>query len=352
MHRIPSEFSSKTVAVLPITRLVFEGPFRVGSYFFFPPDEFDVRLLNPIPPLNLEDHRVDGMTVQLEGSGLRKAKSAIAGLSIEVLHANPLLVFESNIDWSHFDDLSHDDDVEIVKRLSSEAEKVLDVIRFFCCRFDLPDTLPGLVGSWEGSGQFLGALIYNPHKNESHLLSGSAVECSIIVKGIGLQIDGPPPIGPPDPKLGEVSAITAHALSLFSDVMNASNETTKYVRAMTLLEFLGSPDEFRTWRKLKGELICHFAKDKIDYLRLTERFKELTSKQDDNDPETGLRTLIVHHGKFLHELVPDRKKRKQLFMELQRYAERVLKDMLSHGSSTWESFSENRKELRRRLGVA
>ena len=101
-----------------------------------------------------------------------------------------------------------------------------------------------------------------------------------------------------------------------------------------------------------SEIICHFAKDKADYLRLVERFKELTSKEDDNDLQTGLRTLIVHHGKFLYELMPDRNKRKQMFNELQRYSECVLKDMLSHGASSWEAFSAYRHTLKAKLGVA
>ena len=351
MIRVPEEFSQKTVVVLPITRLVFESPFRVGPYYFFPPGDFDVLAMNPVKPIDLEDYRVDSQTIQLEGQALRKAKSLIAGLSIEDLEASSLVVFTADIDWSSFAELDHDGDIEIIKALSSQAERALDVLRFCYCRFDLPDTLPGLVGSWENSGQFLGALLYDPSKNESHLVAGGAVESTIVIKGIGLQVDRQPSLAPPNPQHGELYAIAAHALTLFSDVMNASNETTKYVRAMTLLEFLGSPDEYKTWKKLKGDLICHFARDRSDYLRLVERFKELTSKQEDNDPQTGLRTLIVHQGRFLHQLVPDGKERVRLFKELQRYASRVLEDMLSQGSSSWQSFSEHRKELKATLGI-
>ena len=133
--------------------------------------------------------------------------------------------------------------------------------------------------------------------------------------------------------------------------MNAPNETIKYVRAMTLFEFLGSPDKYRSWADLKSDIICHIAKNKADYLQLVERFKELTSKQENNGPQSGYRTLIVHQGKFLHELLPDSKKRKLLFKEIQGYAEAVLKDMLVNGTLTWEAFSEHRAELKTGLGV-
>jgi hypothetical protein len=108
MNRIPNEFSQQTVAVLPITRLLFDTPFRVGPYYFFPPGEFDVQSMNPISSINLEDHRIDSETIRLEGNSLRMAKSAIAGLSIDILESNPLVVFTTNIDWGSFDSLDHD----------------------------------------------------------------------------------------------------------------------------------------------------------------------------------------------------------------------------------------------------
>ncbi|MDP2787697.1 MAG: hypothetical protein Q8O79_06440 [Pseudomonadota bacterium] len=352
MFRLPQAFANKTVAILPITRLVFDLPFKIGSYYFFPAGEFDVLALNPIPPLSLDDCRVDSELIKLEGKNLRRAKSAIAGLSIEVLESNPLIVFTTDIDWATFGELDHDGDIEIIQSLSSKAEKALNVIRFSCCRFDLPDTLPGLAGSWDGSGQFLGALIYNSSRYASHLISGGAVESTVIVKGLGLQVDGFLQVELPNPESGELFAIASHALLLFSDVMYASNETTKFVRAMTLLEFLGSPDKYKTWKELKSEIICHFAKDKTDYYRLIERFKELTSKKNDNDIQSGLRTLIVHQGKFLHELIPDPRARKQLFKEIQGYAKSVIQDMLFHGESSWGSFMAYRYSLKERLGVA
>lgn len=352
MYSLPKDFSNKSVAILPIARFVLQFPFRIGPFYFFPPGTLDIISLNPVPPLNLEDCRNNSSYIDLEGNNLRRVKSSVAGLSIDILEENPLIVFVCDIDWVKYESMSHDDDIELIKTLSSIAERALDVIRFNYCQFDLPDTLPGLPGSWDNSDQFLGSLIYNPTKNVSHLISGGAVESTVVIKGIGLEVDAHPHLTWPDRNSGELNSIAIHALSLFSDVMYASNETTRYARAMTLLEFLGSPDEYKTWKKLKGEVICHIAKDKDDYLRLVERFKELTSKEDDNDVQTGLRTLIVHHGKYLHELVPDRKKRKMLFRELQKYAGCVLKDMLSNGDSSWSEFSIYRAKLKEKLGVA
>jgi hypothetical protein len=352
MYRIPGEFSDRTIVALPISRLVLDSAFRVGSFYFFPAEEFDVQSMRPVAPIDLEAYRVDEEQIHLQGQSLRWAAASVTGFCTETLEQNAVVVFEADIDWSTFDKLTHDDDVAIIAALSAEAERALDIVRFCYCRFDLPDTLPGIAGTWEGSGQFMGALVYRPDKKEAYLLAGSAIHSSVIVKGIGLHISSPPELGIPEPRLGPVSAVASHALTLFSDVMNAPNETVKYVRAMTLLEFLGSPDEYKTWKKLKSDIICHVAKDKAEYLRLIERFKELTSKQEDKDPQTGYRTLIVHQGKFLHELLPDPKKRKLLFRELQGYAASVLKDMLCNGSSSWESYTQRRRSLKEHLGVA
>jgi hypothetical protein len=351
MYALPKSIDNKSVAILPVSRIVFASPFRVGHFYFFPPGSLDIISLNPAAPANLEDFRVDGNVIVLDKVGIRWGASSLTGFDIDTLENNPLIVFEFDCDWSKFKEMSHDDDVDLIKRLSAEAERALDVIRFIFCQLDLPDTLPGTPGSWDGSGQFLGAMVRNPTNDRSYLLSGAGVECNLIVKGLGLDVDTPLNSFWLDREGSGLSGIIIHALSLLSDAMYASTETSRFARVMTLLEFLGSPDEYKTWKKLRGEIICHIARDKNDYLRLVERFKELTSKEDDNDVQTGYRTLIVHHGKFLHELLSDQKGRRRLFRELHGYATKVLQDMISHKEMSWDSFLDYRKQLKRQLGA-
>jgi hypothetical protein len=193
--------------------------------------------------------------------------------------------------------------------------------------------------------------LYSLEDNESYLIAGAAVECSVVVRGIGLELDADPKLSLPSAEDGEVAGIVLHGLTLHSDAMTASNDTVKFVRVMTLLEFLASPDEFKTWKKIKGEIACHCAKENAQYMNLCERFRALTSKEDASGNQTGLRTLIVHHGKFLPELLPDAKERAALFRELQKYCGSVLVDMLSHTSLSWSQYRERRIEIRRALGV-
>ncbi len=85
-------------------------------------------------------------------------------------------------------------------------------------------------------------MLYSPEDHESYLIAGAAVECSIVTRGLGLEIDAFPSTRLPIPDEGDVAAVASHALFLYSDAMSAPNETTKFIRIMTLLEFLANPD--------------------------------------------------------------------------------------------------------------
>ena len=207
-----------------------------------------------------------------------------------------------------------------------------------------------MVGTWEGSKDYIGALLYNHKEKEGVLIAGSAIECSIVVKGIGLEIDQPLSYPLPDKEAGEVSSIAAHALSLSSDAMVSPNQTIKFVRMMTLFEFLANPYEYENWSKSKGNIICHCVKDKKAYHKLIERFKELTSDKT-NGVESGLRTLIVHQGKLIEELLPNLDQRNSLFQELQIYSGKVISDMINNSSSTWPQFCDYRKKLKLEIGI-
>ena len=120
---------------------------------------------------------------------------------------------------------------------------------------------------------------------------------------------------------------------------------------MILLEFLANPDEFKNWKSLKGNIICHCASSKTHYLKLAHRFKELTSLKDANDNQIEIRTLVVHHGRFLDDIVPDSDDRRSLFRELQIYASSVLGDMLANATMSWAEFEELRNIKKNSLGV-
>ena len=156
----------------------------------------------------------------------------------------------------------------------------------------------------------------------------------------------------PQPSDGEIGAFAVHALMLFSDVMMSNNDTIKFVRAMILLEFLANPDEFKSWKKLKGDIACHCSADRAEYLRHQERFRELTHILNSEGKEAGLRTLLVHHGQFLNDIIPDQSERRSLFRELNHYCSCVLQDMLDNSTMSWKDFEDLRVQKKAALGVA
>jgi len=336
---------------MPLTRLLFYEPFAIDGFYFFPSKAIDLKSLRPVPNETLKSNREAAHVVAIEGQGLREVSTSLTGFNVDILTNSPLVAFNVDIDWNEFLEANHEYDISLLKLLSSKAERALDIIRLFYCRLDLPNTLPGQIGSWEGSGEYLGALLYSPVDCESYLIAGAAVESSAIVRGLGLELDATPLLVLPSPNDGEVAGVVLHGLSLYSEALNSSNETIKFSRLMTLFEFLASPYEYQSWQKIKGNIACHGARDKTSYLRLCERFRALTSIEDASGKQVGLRTLIVHNGKLLPELLPSFNDRSALFRELQGYAFAVLTDMLSNAEASWAEYLEHRDQLKRAMGV-
>jgi hypothetical protein len=317
------------LVVMPISRLFFQEPFSIGKYYFFP---YESDICDFLP------------RIQNKKSGdLRELASLLTGFDVDILRSNAVVVFTAEIDWNKFRaPINHNDDITLLKRLSCQAERALDMIRFLDCRFDLPDTLPSLAGSWQDSGQHLGALLYSGEDHKSYLISGAAVECSIVVRGLGLDVSYNHHLPLPEPSDGEVAAKLLHGLRLFSDALMAQNETMKFIRVMTLLDFLADPINSHSWEKQKGNIICHCAKDTGEYHKLSSRFKEIVS----------YRTGVIHLGKFLPDLIADETVRKKLFGELQKYASAILGDMVQLSEFSWEQYLSHRCDLKKKLGVS
>lgn len=346
VYQLLSNSQGGILVFMPISRLVTECPRIIGDLRVFPRTFIELREFRPVPNRSLSE-------INDVGAGAlphREVATALTGFDVRVLNTATLVAFTVDLDWRAFLNASHYDDVELIRRLSRTAERVFDVVRFQLCRFDLPETLPGVIGSWENSGPYMGAMLYTPANHESYLIAGEAIESNIVGKGIGLELED---ISVPIPSAaeGDVAANAIHALSLYSDAMLAGTDTLKFGRIMTLIEFLASPGEFRTWKKLKSDILCHCACSKHEYHELARRFRELTSLKDEDGVERGLRTLIVHHGKFLEELVPSSGERRALFHELQVYCCHVIQDMLKNPTLSWSEFESLRSTLKSALRV-
>ena len=257
------------------------------------------------------------------------------------------MVFPVSINWHAFLEGDHRSDLELLRFLNRQAEPFIDVIRFEYCRFDLPDTLPGRVGSWEISSPHLGAMVYQPVDHESYLIAGPAFPVSLLYRGIGLKLDEAPSLNLSQSS-GKTDAILRLALTLFRDVTESGNETHRFIRAMTLLEYLANPDSYKSWTDLKKEIAVHSASSRAQYASILERFQLLTGDKR-SGAEKGIRTLLVHYGKYLEEVICDPESRRQLFIELQGYASSVINDMFNCQDLSWSDFRDLRQTKKHNL---
>lgn len=167
----------------------------------------------------------------------------------------------------------------------------------------------------------------------------------IITKGLGLELE--PLEAHHFPGDGEVGHIARHALVLYSDLLQAENETAKFMQALSLLEFLASPFDYQNFKEVKKVISRYAAKSAAEYARLLERFIELTGKKSEETGEiTGLRTRIVHMGDSIERLVPDRNDRVKLFRELDGYIRSVLDHMIAHSEHAYDDYQQIRDGIR------
>ena len=131
-----------------------------------------------------------------------------------------MIAFPVDLDWQEFLRANHQQDLVLLRRLGEQAERALDVVRFELCRFDVSDTLPGRAGSWTDSGPYCGSLLFDPNDCESWLIAGPTTVSSVVVRGIGLEIEHHPEHRLPYRRDGEVGAIALHGLSLFRTSLN------------------------------------------------------------------------------------------------------------------------------------
>lgn len=339
----------KYLVVMPISRFVIEQEFNLGGYYFFPSEQVDINELRIVPNKFINEN--EKLQV-FEGQDLREISSSITGISLDIFRTNTLVTFTTELNWNDFLLQNHKDDIKLISRLSQQAESAMDLIRFNFCRMDLTDTLPGPVGTWDGSEGFSGALLYNLRDNESYIIAGSCLT-HLVVKGIGLNL-GYNQISVSqqffNKELAEVGAIARTGLSLFTSVLEANTNTTKFIKAMSLFEYLAYPHDYKNFQKVKKEITCHIAKDKQQYERITNRFFELTGKRDEAGAYIGYRTRIVHLGETLEEIL-DEKQIEKLLIEINRYLGIVIEDMINHMNYSWEEFISYRDTLKRKLGL-
>lgn len=317
--------ANKTIIIMPIDRVHFEGRPFTHNCMLYPPNS-----INYSHFFKIEE--------SLFGNGLRDV-SQLTLFNIDTLTKNYCIAFNYDLNLDEFrSNKNHHDDITLLSLLSSSMSSLFDLIRFNECKFNLPDTLPAQIGTWRDSNDYIGALIYNKNLG-AYLLSGS-VEITRPVKGLGLEICSLDTselqlLGLEDLN-SEVSRVIKYALQLYSDALYSHNLTIKFIRIMTLFEYLAFPDEYKKFQDVKKQIICCIAKDKSNYHELSQRFKVLSE---------DYRTKIVHNGETIESLISDYDERMEFFNEIEMYLKKSINTMFSYKEKNWEEFITHRNHL-------
>jgi len=223
--------------------------------------------------------------------------------------------------------------------MSNKVFNALNTIRFLECRLNAPGTLPFIPGQWKNSNGFMGALIVT---YETARIVCSRKDGTAMVSGLGLGLESDSDgdreqitnnlymrlVNPSNPKLGEVGRLTRKALSILNKALYANDGTLKFIILMALFEFIATGEKQGQFRKSKPYLLPYLVKNKKEYLKLADRFKELSGHKDKDGNEIGYRSIIIHGGSTLEEILPSSEARERLFRELFSYQEIIIRNMI------------------------
>lgn len=351
--------SGFSLALLPVSRLQLEDceiqyP---GGVTFYQQGEVDLEALNCISNNDLDDVfskspalSEDVKIAQYEGRSLTNAMSSVTGVTLDAFAEHTLVALPWKINWSDLGSMSHKQHMDFLEKISEKIDReCFDYVVYRQCEFYPPDSLPGRAGSLDTSPMFEAVLLYDPETNTSQIISGS-VFSHAVMKGIGLLLY---PIDPIEfPGDGEMGRIAKHALALYKEVLHSSSDTSRFVQAMSLLEFLAFPDDYRPFKMVKKIVASHAASSEYEYKSILDRFLELTGKKDpDTNQFIGYRTRIVHLGERIEDIIPIEADRKALFHEIYKYIKSMVDHMITHSDLSFERYRDVRKELAARFSV-
>jgi hypothetical protein len=321
------------LAVMPIARISLESPARFEEIMIFYPRSV----------ARLEDLHV----LQNDPASKRHAElaSTLAGVTLETFDDQATVAFPVELDWNGFLRMSHRDHLDLIRSLSEAVDNVcLNMLRYRLCRMEPIDALPARAGQIMSNPMMASAPVYNPAQLEGRIIAGDAFT-HMITRGLGL------PIYSLDEqeflRHGEVGNLVNHALSLYTAVLEADTPTAKFVQAMSLLDFLADPYEYRPFKELKRVVARYIASNSGQYRQLLDRFRELTGNKDPNTGrETGYRTRIVHLGDRLDKILPSPAARRALFEELDGYIRPIIDHMIQHSDLTFAAYNAVRDGMR------
>lgn len=317
-----SHFSSfNAIAILPIYGISIKEKIELNEFTLYP--RFRLNHDN----LNLEStisEKLENLNKYEKADIIRENEKDI----LDVFGTHCLIAFPIN--FNHKEVTNPTLETALIKVLSEDADKVVNLIRFYSCDYNEPFKLIPNAGYCQD--KYSSALIYyadekilkvyrglvlNLHPSHpSNLIINDSIENHVLTKAKA--------------DIGEVGNIASHALLLNSQTLMEASSTSKFLLIMQLIDFLMLPYNYKSFSKAKGNFICHIAKNKQEYHKLSKRFRELTDKN-------GLRTKIIHGGETIESLI-DLSQIDSLFKELQGYIKINIESLIKHYEKTWDDF--------------
>lgn len=308
-------------------------------------DRIDDRHIYPAESVNLDElNVVEWPDTAFESAVTRGAgelawfQSAATCVSRSDFANSTLIGFTQDTDWDSLLSGDHNQHRDLIRELGWRAERCLDIVRYQFCRLDLPETLPGRAGNVAGT-KFSAALLYRLHDHEAHVIGGEVLSHTVTA-GLGLEIGVPP--NTIEIAAGEVGSIARQALAMLSEAMEANSDTAKFIRCISLFEFLACPSEYLGMKKAKKEIAAHVATSEAGYQHVLDDFEQLTNK-------VGIRARLVHMGMRFEQVVGARSERDAIFRRLQGYASKVIGDLIGMAAAPWAAVPDYRRARRSQL---
>jgi hypothetical protein len=352
---LDEDYERTQIVVMTIGRLLLHEPIFTEEISIYPPGEF---LIHPSKIKRIDGKPFQGggkdfEEIQKEGN-LRDLINNATDVTIEVFQNLPVAVFSiQDYDYLTFMNLTHHEDVDMIKDLSTRTDTLINIIKFYNANYSVPEFLPSRVGIY--NDRYSAVLIYFLGQKYGHIIARE-VELKSFIKGIGMEITNvsniainPITMG----HTGEVGNVLKHALRLHSAIMEADDPSLKFLQIMGLFEYLAFPFDYKQAKLAKGRIALHLAGgDRKKYHEFCHRYEELgAGLKDVHGKRNGLRTAIIHNGGRMEDILTSGKERDDLFKELYDYTYPVLYDMLVHSPISWKEFEAHRDILKAELGI-
>lgn len=303
--------------ILPIERLTIQQKSEVGKLAIYPKGTINIDELLGNHAF-LEDNSNEINKLKEHTLVVFKSKSPV-NFSAQVTNNNKLLDFA--IDY---------------------ATPVLDWIIFKYCNISNRKTLPGRIGQINSGESIL--LMFNGIGSPFTRIISEKIYTNTITYGNGLNINESGLLNNyhlSNNDLNEIGNIAKHALRMYTQTLEASTNTEKFIQIIRLFEFIATPDKYEKFQNVKAKITSHIAKNIHQRHEISEEFKYYSSGENGN----GLRTQIFHNGKRIEELL-NVSELNELFIKLHKYLFICISDLLSTYNKKWEVIEQLRTTKR------